>query len=304
MKENSSNAIRTALKIYLSELQKIPEIPEEGHWEYHRSAPSGWAGTFVPKPSFISVLSGRSSDKLAAPIEIAIKDDYPEYSQLVGTALSTGVLQSVTILHRLAFEAYERFGTFVLTDDKFGSLMRVFATFFDRKMVRIRLYAPALNLHGPQETPPIMFPGGITLRPITDEECTHFYGGNPIFQIRKMPIGFPDFVFVKEIEIPKVFGEQEFKEDPIVKRFQEGLDLCILALSTFKDAGAMGYDGIHVTMAEFTLGAAFGGQHHFNNDHVPLSRYELTSEEAPKIEAHAKLFEKVHSTLEMASQRL
>ncbi|MGC1686467.1 MAG: hypothetical protein WA734_12665 [Candidatus Acidiferrales bacterium] len=42
----------------------------------------------------------------------------------------------------------------------------------------------------------------------------------------------------------------------------------------------------------------------YSNEHVPVGRYDLTPEEAPKIEAFARLFEGIHSTLEMASQRL
>jgi hypothetical protein len=154
------------------------------------------------------------------------------------------------------------------------------------------------------EVPPITFPGGVVLRPITDDECTRFYGGNPILRRSSTQLGFPFFVFVKEIETPKVVGTHEVKGDSVSRTFREELDRCILALTTFKDAGAVGYDGIWVTTAEFALGAAFGDQHLFGNEHVPLSHYDLTAREAPQIEAHAKLFEGMHSTLEMASQRL
>ncbi len=306
MKENSLNAIRTAFKAELRELQQIPELPEEGHWEYSRNAAGGWGGKFVPQPSFMNLHRvRRRNDEAATGIEEALKKDFPEYLQLVGTPLSRGVLQPASILHRLASEAYKRFGTFLLTDEQIEPILADVSNFFDRKMVRLRLYAPALNLHGPRETPPIMFPGDIILKPMTDEECTRFYGGNPVFQVRQMPVGFADFVFVKELEIPKLFGSHdEVQEDTIIKPFQEGLDFCMFALSTFKDAGAVGYDGIHITSAEFTLGFAFDGQHVYTGEHIPLSRFDLTPEEAPKIAAHAKAFEGIHSTLEMASQRL
>jgi hypothetical protein len=305
MKNNSLNAIRTAFKIELKELQKIPELPEEGHWEYRRDAAGGWGGRFVPKPSFINLHVLRRHDKVPTGIEDALKKDYPEYLQLVGTPLSQGLLQPDSILHALAYEAHTRFGTFVLTDAQIETILADVSNFFDRKMVRLRLYAPALNLYGPREIPPITFPGKIILRPTTDEECTRFYGGNPIFQIRQRPIGLPDFVFVKEIDVPKIFGSHDgVQEDKIIKPFQEGLDFCMFALSTFKDAGAVGYDGIHITSAEFTLGFGFAGQQVYGSEHIPLSRFDLTPEEAPKIGAHAKALEGIHSTLEMASQRL
>ncbi len=66
----------------------------------------------------------------------------------------------------------------------------------------------------------------------------------------------------------------------------------------------VGYDGIWIIPSELTLGSAIGTQHRFGNDHVPFGRYDLAPEEALKIEVHAKAFEGIHPTLEMASQRL
>lgn len=305
MKENSLNAIRFAFKAALAELQKISELPEEGHWEYHRDETGGWRGAFVSRLSFMGLFRAYDSNKLASEIEAALKQDYPEHLQVLGTSLSAGVLQASAILQGLIYEGNKRFGTFALTDEHVEAILVDVSTFFDRKTVRLCLYAPALNLYGPRETPAMPFPGGIVLRPMTDEECTQFYGGNPVFQMRQRPIGFPDFVFVKNIEIPKVIGSyDEMTGDPVFKPFQEELDLSMLALATFKDAGAVGYDGVRVTPGEFTLGPGFGGQHLYGNEHVPVSRYEITAAEAPKIEAHAQMFEGIHSTLEMASQRL
>ena len=308
MKEHSANAIRAALKALLAELGKIPKLPQEGHWEYHRTADSGWSGKLVPKLSFmgLDVTHGRVFDKLGEELEPALAKDYPDYLKAVGTETVTAVLQPATILVQLALEAEKRFGTFAVADAEIDALLAEVSAFFDRETVSLRLYAPALNLFGPADTPPVAFPEGVRLRPITDDECTRFYGGNPIFRMRStnMQLGFPFFVFVKELRTEKVIGTHEVKGDSVSKRFQEELDSCVLALATFKDSGAVGYDGIWVTSSEFTLGAAFADRHMFGNEHVPLSRYDLTAEEAPQIEAHAKLFDGMHSTLEMASQRL
>lgn len=78
----------------------------------------------------------------------------------------------------------------------------------------------------------------------------------------------------------------------------------MLALASFKYAGAVGYDGVRVTPAELTLGSAFGMGHLWGNEHVPMARYDVSAEEASRIEAHAKLFENIHPSLEMACQRL
>lgn len=143
------------------------------------------------------------------------------------------------------------------------------------------------------------------MRPLTDEEFTLIYGGNPIFRGSNRLLNFPDFVFVREIEVPKVIGSQpSMSDDPVWKPTQELLDRCVLALSSFKDGGPVGYDGLRVRAAELTFGAAFGIQQLWGNEHVPFGRYDLTPDDAPKLEAYAKLFENIHPTLEMACQRL
>ena len=305
MKQATANAIRNCIKAFLAELQRVPSLPEEGHWEYHRESAGNWGGRLVPKPNLMRVVDRQLLQKLVPDIESALKQDYPESLQLFGPPGSSAPLQPAMILQQLARAAHERFGTFALNDEQINAILLDVSTFFDRRTVRLRLHAPALNLHGPLETPQITLPGGIILRPITDEECTKFYGGNPIFHLRQMPTGFPDFVFVKEIEIPKIFGQGDgIKDDPIFGPFQTDLDLCILALATFKDAGAVGYDGIRISPSEFTLGSSFADYQMYRDEHVPFSRYELTVEEAPRIEAHARNLEGIHPTLEMASQRL
>jgi hypothetical protein len=304
MKHTSLIAIRSAFKTELTELQTISPLPQEGHWEYARNPGGGWSGQFVAKPSFRGLFSMYDFAKLTAGIEAAFKQDYPEYLQIVGTSLLAGVFQLAGALQSLALEAHKRFGSFALTDAQIETILADVSTFFDRQTVRFRLYAPALNLRGPQETPSMAFPGGIVLRPITDEECTQFYGGNPIFQMGKQTVGFPDFVFVKDIEIPKIFSYDEMKEDPVFGLFQEELNLCMLALASFKDAGAVGYDGVHIVPSELTLGPGFSRHHLWGNDHVPIGLYGVTPEEAPKIEGHAQMFKHIHATLEMATQRL
>ncbi len=306
MKETSLNAIRIAFEAELTRLREIPKLPEERHWEYHRHADGAWTGQFVSKVSFMGLSARHDVNKSVLEVTAALKQDYPKYLEFVGTSIGGGCLQPEAIPRQLAYEAYERFGTFALTGEQIQAILADVSNFFDRSTVRLLLCAPALNLHGARGTPPIAFPGGIALRPITDEECTQFYGGNPIFKFRtgKM-IGFPDFVFVKEIEDSKIIGSQEQMKAPtIVGNFQEKLDLCMLALATFKDAGAVGYDGVWITPSELTLGHGLGSQHLYGNEHVPFNHYGLTPEEAPKIEAHAKAFEGIHSTLEMAGQRL
>ena len=75
--------------------------------------------------------NGRGFDKLAAGVEQALQNDYPEHLRAVGTESCTAVLQPVTILLRLATEAHQRFGTFALTGGQIEALLADVAAFFD-----------------------------------------------------------------------------------------------------------------------------------------------------------------------------
>ncbi|MGH9684600.1 MAG: hypothetical protein ACRD4S_13435 [Candidatus Acidiferrales bacterium] len=304
MKVKSLEAIRSAFRAELAELKTIPKLPEEGRWEYHRRPEGGWQGDLRSKPSFFDLHRHKIIDTLAAEVEKTLQDEYPEYLRAVGTPMVRGALQPALMLNQLAHEAYKRFDTFALTGEQIDAILVDVVRFFDRKTILLRIYAPVLNLRGARDTPPIAFPDQVILRPMTDEECTRFYGGNPIFQFRRIPIGFPDFVFIKEIEVPKITGSFETHDTNPLKPIWENLDLCLLALATFKDSGAIGYDGAYITSAEFSLGIVSGDHHLFGNESLPLGSYEITSNEAPEIETHASFFSCLHPALEMASQRL
>ena len=306
MKQTSIDAIRTALSILLAELQKT-DIPQEAHWVYARGD-GGWRGSLVPRPGGYSLLSPHQPliDRLSSELSPVLTADYPDYmTKPVGLGgLGGGILQPQRILHVLAHESLKRFGAFAIGEEQVNALLNDATRFFDSPNVRIRLFAPLLNVHGSRDVPPINFPGDIIMRPISDEEFTQFYGGNPIFGTSRL-VAYPDFVFVRELEVTKIiFDSTRPVEQPFYKSTQDMLDRCILAISSFKDGGAVGYDGLRVTAAELALGVGFGGQHLWGNEHVPLGRYELGPEEAPKLEAYAMLFEKIHPTLEMACQRL
>jgi hypothetical protein len=305
MKQSSLDAIRVALTAFLGQLKSTP-IPMAGHWEYTRT-PMGWSGAVVPKPDTFSLfpVGDDRLNRLAAEVDPVFAGDYPDYRKRVGTAMSSGQLDARMILMRLAYESLRRFGMYSIDAVQIEQLLGELATFIDRTTVRLRIFAPALNLYGPPDLPPIAFPGGVIMRPLTDQEATAFYGGNPLFQTAAVMLRFSDFVFVLDIEIPKVIGDfGEAPSDPIVAPAQELLNRCMLVLASFKDGGAIGYDGMHITPAEFTVGVAFGNSHVWGNEHVPTARYEISASEAPRLEAHAKLFEDIHPSMEMACQRL
>jgi len=290
----------------LAELAHLGPLPEEDYWEYCRNE-TVWTGELNPRPSFSAVARMSWFDPLAAQIEGSLKADYPQHMLCVGTHIGgRGPLQASLILSTLIFETYRRFGSINPTDEQIEQLLADVSLFFDKKVVCVRLYAPALNLHGPSSMRPISFPGGFVLRPILESEATQFFGGNPTFSVRKIPwMGIPDFLFVKEIEIPKIIGDfTGTLDDSILRQAREELDRFLLAFATFKDAGAVCYEAIHIVPAEFTLGLGYGPMHLYFNEHVPFGIYGLKPEEASQLENHVRHFEGMHATLEMASQRL
>jgi hypothetical protein len=307
MKQTSLDAIRTALNTLLVELQKTP-VPQEGHWVYQRNPAGHWQGAFVPRPGGYNLLTPHENliDRLSNELSPVLNTDYPDHMAWIGLpGAAAGVVQPRMIVGGLAHECLKRHGSFAISDQQLDELLRDAAGFFDQPNIRIRLSAPVLNVHGPRNVPPITFPGGVVMRAITDEEATLFYGGNPIYGSAGRMLAFPDFLFVQEIEVQKVIGKgAELGGDPFWKPTQELLERCILAISSFKDGGPVGYDGLRLAAAELAFGAALGGQHFWSNEHVPTGHYNLAPEEAPKLEAYAKHFEDIHPTLEMACQRL
>ncbi|MBR1279542.1 HEPN domain-containing protein [Bradyrhizobium sp. AUGA SZCCT0283] len=308
MKQPIREAIRKALGALFAELQQTP-VPQEGHWVYQRNQTGGWQGSFVERPGTYSLITPHEKliEQLSNEFSPLLRADYPEYmTKLVGLpGAGGGKFQPRMILGALAHESLKRFGGWNLSTEQMDNLLDETASFFDRPTVRVRLLAPVLNVHGSTEVPTVAFGGGVIMRPITDEEVTRFYGGNPIFQSSGRMFAFPDFVFVHELEVPEVFWTPFTPvQEPFWKQTQEALDRGILALSSFKEGGAVGYDGVHITLAELAFGFGLGGQHYWGGDHVPVGHYELTADEAPQLEAYAKLFEEIHPTLEMACQRL
>ena len=306
MKQTSLDAIRTAISSLLAELTKAP-IPREGHWIYQRGAAGNWQGSFVQRPGTYSLLMPHETlvDRLSEDITPVLNTRLPRSHALDRNTDEFRNLQPRMIIGGLAHQALRRYGTFAISDVQLEQLLAETAAFFDRPNIRLRLMAPVLNVHGPREVPPISFPGGIVMRPLTDEEFTDICGGNPIFRGSSRLTNFPDFVFVREIEIRKVIGTRpDIIDDPLWKPTQELLDRCVLAISSFKDGGPVGYDGVRITPAELAFGAAFGGQQLWGNEHVPSGHYQLSPEEAPRLEAYAQQFEDIHPSLEIACQRL
>lgn len=306
MEQKSVDAIRTAIRSLLAALAETP-IPQEGEWVYQRNAAGNWQGSFVARPGSYSLLAPHQAlvDRLSAELGPVLTTEYPDHMRMIGFGMSSGIIQPHMIIGRLAHEALQRFGTFSITDAQLDQLLTEAAGFFDRPNICLRLMAPVLNVHGSREVPPIAFPGGIVMRPLTDEEFTDLYGGNPVFRGTRSLLNFPDFVFVREIEIPKMIGERPgAAADALWKPTQDLLDRCILAISSFKDGGPVGYDGVRITAAEMAFGAAFGTQQLWGNEHVPNGNYQLSPEEAPRLETYAQKFGDIHSSLEIACQRL
>jgi hypothetical protein len=303
MKQDSLNALRAALTAALSELQNTPEIPEQAGWKFQRTE-AGWSGAVVSKPDVTRMMLDHPAlQAMSAPIEDALRDDYPEYLQLLATPFSAVALRGIDVLTHLVNAAYNRFETFALTEAQIAEIITEAGAFLDRRTLRFRFYAPVLHVRGARDLPPLIFPDDITFRPITDDEFSRVYGGNAMIFGRSPPLGpWPEFVFVKELEIPKIFNPTVISGGAeITDRLRASLDRCSLVLSTFKDASGVSYDGIHGTLSEFAL-ASFGFST-YGAEQVPAGSYELSSEEMTRLAAHAAMFNKIHPDLDMACHR-
>jgi hypothetical protein len=131
------------------------------------------------------------------------------------------------------------------------------------------------------------------------------YGGNPIYQQHQAPINFPNFVFEKHLALPKLVGDKHEFDTEVLKDEYEELDRCLLALASFKENnGAVGYDGIRLFPKDLTLGLVGASSYHYRNEYVPMGHYTINAEDIAALVEHAKLFKNIHSTLEIACQRL
>jgi hypothetical protein len=187
-----------------------------------------------------------------------------------------------------------------------AALLADVSRFFEKDVARLRVSAPLLNLHGPPHVPVITFPGDVILRPTTDEEVTQFYGGDPFFQRPSQThLALPDFVLCKDVSVPKVVGRPAGEVSAHAwQEIRDTLERCVIALSTFKDGGAIGYDGIFITPAELLFGPGSSLVHLSGADHVPFAYCPLMAEEAPALQAHVAHFQNLHEALEMACHRL
>lgn len=300
MKETSRDAIRTALVSLLSDYRSA-EVPQEQHWE-HRKQGSAWSGKQVPKPSArgLAILHRDAINRLAVPLQTTLESDYPDHVLGLGTSIGVGRLQAHDLLPRLAYEYLERYETLSPSDSHLDKLLNELAELFDKPTVRLRIFAPVLNLTGRGDVRPIDLFEGFILRLITDREVTRFYSA-PFHQL---PLNMPDFVLVREIEVPKVIGSKIITQpDNAIKQNQELIDRCILALASFKDCGPVGIDGLRIEPVTFTTAIGFN-MSFLRSENLFGEKCELSSEEAPKLEIHARHFKNIHPSMEMACQRL
>jgi hypothetical protein len=307
MKQDNLKALRAALNAVLSELRNTTELPQQDQWEFQR-AEAGWRGVVVSKPDVgRMILAHPAPGSIFASIKDAIRDEYPEYLQGFGTPFGFGPLREIDLLNQLVSAVYNRFETFAPTEAQIAELIAETGAFLDRKTLRLRFYAPVLNVCGARDLPAVTFPDDITFRPITDDEFSRIYGGITAFATPPTIGTWPEFVFVKELEIPKIFGSTVLSGgvqlQQIIDSLRASLDRCSLVLSIFQDAAGISYDRIYGTAAEFALGVASFAFTSPIAERVAFGLYELSSEEMARLAAHAAMFNYIPPDLEMACHR-
>jgi len=305
MKQTTVDIIRNGLAELLAEFEHNPPSME-GHWVRSRRADGAWQGSVLERPSIASLfLTHRQLvERLTKSIGDVLVADYPDHVRRVGIANTTGVLQPHMVLFGLTTEAFKRFGSWSLNDDQINSLAVEAGAFFTKTHVSLRLLSPAINVAGSARMP-ISFPGGVVLRPITDEEATEIYGGSPWAFAPLQSLHWPNFVFSKEIRVALVVGGS-FDDAPARSLWEEHvptLNRCIMALCTFKHSGPVMFDGIYVKAIDLLFGVGAGSFYGFMDRILP-GAYEIGPDEVGPLSEYATRFEYIHSSLEYASQRL
>lgn len=303
MTNQKVDELRAAVAPLLHTLAANKQLPGEDHWVYERDG----NGRVETKLSWMALIEQHAKEAAALEPKVVqwLSTYYPNHQGMVGTSMGFGQLQPHAVLWTIATEVYNRHKKFDIDADQLDSLLVEVDQFFREDSYHLNIFAVAYNIHGDANIPPTPFPGGFTLRPITAEELTRFYGGNPIFHLHQRPAVLPQFVFVKEINLPELFEPPAGipAHDPTDAIFAD-LDRGMLALASFKEAGAVGYDGVRVE----TRGIAFGnvgGMMTYRSQEIPWSPYKLDAADVGPLTEHIKLFsQKMHSSLEIACQRL
>lgn len=296
----SIDQLRIAVTPLLAALASLKELPGEGHWAFKRDG----SGSVETKLSWMSLIQRhqKTVDKLEPAIKQWVSTYYPNHSERVGTiAMGFGPIQPHAVLWTIATEIYNRYGHFQFEPEQLDAVLAELIKFFESDCYQINVFAVALNLQGTDDLPPIPFPGGLTLRPITNAELTRFYGGNSFFNHHSMPTVTPQFVFVSELSLPKEFEPSGGSPSPWDAIFAN-LDRGMLALATFKEGGAAGYDGIRYEPRGMAVGLTVGMT--YRSQEMSASPFNLKMQDVAPLTEHIKRFSDIHSTLEIACQRL
>lgn len=299
MTTRSIELLRRAVTPLLTALASLKDIPGEGQWVFKRDG----SGRVETKLSWLTLVQQhqKTVDVLEPTIVQWISTYYPSHSGRVGTMMGFGPIQPHAVLWTIASELYKRHGRFQVKEEQIDNVLADVIEFFESDSYHFDVFAVALNLQGDANLPPIPFPGNFALRPITDDELTRFYGGNPFFNHHSMPTVSPQFVFVTELSLPKKFGVSDDAPPPSDALF-ENLDRGMLALATFKEAGAVGYEGIRFEPRGVAVGAAT--KMTYRKQEIPPSPFRLEVHDVAPLTEHIKRFSGMHSSLEIACQRL
>jgi hypothetical protein len=298
--------LRETLRSLLSRLEPARTC-QDLRLVWKRRSEGGWGSTYEHVQS-LGFSWDRNIDweQEAEPVRRALLEHHPDHVGLVGLwSAGGGNLTARDLVRACLIELWRRHRSFSICADLVDALIAEVSDFINRPSIQMQGIAPLINLKvsGGEETIPLG--SNISIRKLSEEEVTEFYGGSVLSLTLKFQPFIHDWALVGEWDEPKILGREIREEDgQAFRRFLERLDRALLALRTFK-RGPVGYQELFIAPKSFAPVWPSWIKRTFGSESVPFGRYELSPEEIPLLRTHvAQLAQEVHPSLEVACSRL
>jgi hypothetical protein len=265
-----------------------------------------WQAESQARPSLTHIFAAARDPLNAADTEFrrVFFQHHPEYGGMVSFPALGGnnfLSQPGFILTQVMSTLWTRHSTFQPDSGAIDAIIQELADFVDQDRVRFRFTAQLLNYR--MDTDHIVFPGGLAIRRLSEQEVTEIHGG-PLWQLAFTPqrsFGAHEYAVEGEYEEEKILG-QATDERGGSNQVRDRLDKAVLAMRSFKP-GPVGYDSIRIQSVKFCplLVPSFG----YADLYVPSGIYAISNSEVEGLCNHAQMiFACQEPSLEIACSRL
>lgn len=271
-------------------------------WQRHKG---GWGGDGAPVPSVARFVDFGpiDRDELRAPFAEALRRHHPElFTPYRGHAMTPGYNMADRAVSEALQTLWRRHGSFDVPAAAVEQLLDEFAVLVDRDASVMDFVAPLVNVLDLDGLALVALPGGLTLRPTTDEEATRIFGG-PVQFIRTCPYenGHPvDCVLAGAIEVPRRWPPEPW---PALEDVRGNIERVVTALRVLRGS-PVGVIAMHLTPRTF-YPIPYPYSRSVGDEHVPRGGYQLSATDVPEI---ARIAEALHRgpprALAMACRRL